>query len=162
MSSLKENISNRCRVFCLPVSKNLKIKVHKTIILPVVLYRCETWSFTDWGFLRTECWGRYLGLKGRKTDRGENCTMMNFITCILHRILLRWLNQGWGGLDMWHAWGKGDVFKGFWLGGPKGRDHWEDLGVDGRITLRWTLERYGSMGRTGFGWLSIGSRGGVP
>jgi hypothetical protein len=25
--------------------------------------------------------------------------------------------------------------------GPKGRDHWEDLGVGGRITLRWTLGR---------------------
>jgi hypothetical protein len=29
----------------------------------------------------------------------------------------------------------------FWLGGPKGRVRWEDLGVDGRITLRWTLGR---------------------
>jgi hypothetical protein len=25
---------------------NLKIKIHKTIILPVVLYGCETWSLT--------------------------------------------------------------------------------------------------------------------
>jgi hypothetical protein len=23
------------------------------------------------------------------------------------------------------------VFTGFWLGGPKGRDHWEDLGIGG-------------------------------
>jgi hypothetical protein len=35
--------------------------------------------------------------------------------------------------------GKG-VYR-FWLGGPKGRDNWEDLDVDGRITLRWTLRR---------------------
>ena len=28
------------------LSKNLKIKVYKTIILPVVLYGCETWSLT--------------------------------------------------------------------------------------------------------------------
>ena len=27
-------------------SKNLKIKIYKTIILPVVLYWCETWSLT--------------------------------------------------------------------------------------------------------------------
>jgi len=27
-------------------SKNLKIKVHRTIILLVVLYGCETWSLT--------------------------------------------------------------------------------------------------------------------
>jgi hypothetical protein len=26
--------------------------------------------------------------------------------------------------------------RGFWLGGPKGRNHWEDLGGGGRITLR--------------------------
>jgi len=28
------------------LSKNLKIKIYKTIILPVVLYECETWSLT--------------------------------------------------------------------------------------------------------------------
>jgi hypothetical protein len=27
-------------------SKNLKIKIYKTVILPVVLYGCETWSLT--------------------------------------------------------------------------------------------------------------------
>jgi len=26
--------------------KNLEIKIHRTIILPVVLYGCETWSLT--------------------------------------------------------------------------------------------------------------------
>jgi len=26
------------------LSKNLKIKIYRTIILPVVLYECETWS----------------------------------------------------------------------------------------------------------------------
>jgi hypothetical protein len=28
------------------LSKNLKIRLYKTIILPVVLYGCETWSLT--------------------------------------------------------------------------------------------------------------------
>jgi hypothetical protein len=28
------------------LSKNIKIKIHRTIILPVVLYGCETWSIT--------------------------------------------------------------------------------------------------------------------
>jgi hypothetical protein len=37
--------------------------------------------------------------------------------------------------------GRGEVFTGFWLGGLKARDHWEDLGVSERITLRWTLDR---------------------
>jgi hypothetical protein len=46
------NLGNACYYsvqnllsFCL-ISKNLKIKINKTVILPVVLYRCETWSFT--------------------------------------------------------------------------------------------------------------------
>jgi hypothetical protein len=53
------------------------------------------------------------------------------------------------------------VFTGFHLGSPKVRDHWEDLDVGGRITLSWTLGRQGSMGRIGFGWLRIGSNGGL-
>jgi hypothetical protein len=36
---------------------------------------------------------------------------------------------------------EGKVFAGFWLGGPKARDHWEDLGRGGRLTLRRTLGR---------------------
>jgi hypothetical protein len=28
------------------ISKNLKIKIYETVILPVVLYGCETWSLT--------------------------------------------------------------------------------------------------------------------
>jgi len=42
---------------------------------------------------------------------------------------------------MWQAWGRGEVFTGFWLVGLKGSDHWEDLGVDGRIILIWNLGR---------------------
>jgi hypothetical protein len=53
------------------------------------------------------------------------------------------------------------VIIGFRLGGPKVRDHWEDLGVGGRITLRWSLGRQGSMGRTGYSWLGIGSSSGL-
>jgi len=33
------------------LSKNIKIKIYRTIILPLVLYGCETWSRT----LREEC-----------------------------------------------------------------------------------------------------------
>jgi len=50
---------------------------------------------------------------------------------------------------------RGEVFTGFWLGGPKERDHWEDQRVGGRVTSRWTLERQGSVGQNGFGWLRI-------
>jgi hypothetical protein len=38
----------RFRVFCLPACclGNVKVKINKTIIVPVVLYGCETWSLT--------------------------------------------------------------------------------------------------------------------
>jgi hypothetical protein len=35
----------QCRTFCL-LSENVKIRMYKTIILPVVLYGCETWPLT--------------------------------------------------------------------------------------------------------------------
>jgi uncharacterized membrane protein len=75
------------------ISKNLKVKIYKTVILPVVFYGCETWSLTSeeehrLGVFENRVWGGYLDLKGRKTDRGENCIVMNFTACILHRILL--------------------------------------------------------------------------
>jgi hypothetical protein len=35
----------QCRTYCL-LSKNIKIKINRTIILPVVLYGCETRSIT--------------------------------------------------------------------------------------------------------------------
>jgi hypothetical protein len=38
---------------------------------------------------------------------------------------------------------------GFWMGGPKRRDHWKDLGVGERITLRCTL------GVDGTNWIRL-------
>jgi hypothetical protein len=57
--------------------------------------------------------------------------------------------------------GRGELFTRLWLGGSKGRDDWEDLGVGGRVTFRWILGRWVSIGQTGFGWLRIGSSGGL-
>jgi hypothetical protein len=37
--------SSEC--FDFPFRKSLKIKIYKTIILPFILYVCETWSFTQ-------------------------------------------------------------------------------------------------------------------
>jgi hypothetical protein len=43
----------QCRIFCLAIyyPKNVKVKIYRAIILPVVLYGCENWSLT----LREEC-----------------------------------------------------------------------------------------------------------
>jgi hypothetical protein len=47
--------------------------------------------------------------------------------------------MGWAGHVA--CMGRGELFTVFRSGGPKGRDHWEDLGVCGMVTLRWTLGR---------------------
>ena len=58
-------------------SKNIKIKIYRTIILPVVLYGCETWSLTlrEESRLRTfenSILRRIFGPKGRKWRRLHN------------------------------------------------------------------------------------------
>jgi len=75
------------------LSKNIKIKIYRTIILLVVLYGCETWSLT----LRE---GRGLRvfenrvlriISGSKRDEvtgnGENYIMRNLMFCTPHPIL---------------------------------------------------------------------------
>jgi hypothetical protein len=75
-------------------SKNIRIRIYKTIILLVVLYGCETWCLT----LREEhrlrpfenrVLRRIFGLKRAEVaEVGENCIMRSFITYPLHHIQL--------------------------------------------------------------------------
>jgi hypothetical protein len=49
------------------LSRNIKVKIYKTIILSVVLCGCETWSLTvRERCLRTGCTAEYLDLRGMK------------------------------------------------------------------------------------------------
>jgi hypothetical protein len=41
----------------------------------------------------------------------------------------------------------------FWLENLRGRDHLEDLGLDGKIILDRILGKWGGKARTGFIWL---------
>jgi hypothetical protein len=41
---------------------------------------------------------------------------------------------------MWHAWGRGEMFIGLWLGGPKVRERWEDPGLGERINVNMDVE----------------------
>jgi hypothetical protein len=121
------------------ISKNLKIKIYRTVILPVVLYGCETWSLT----LREE--QRLRVFENRELRRifgprrEEDESWRKLHNDELHDLysspnIVRVIkSRRMSGRDMLHAWGRGEVFTGFWLGGPKVRDHWEDLGICWRI-----------------------------
>ena len=81
------------------LSKKLKVKTYKTIILPVVLYGCETRSLT----LREEHRIRVFENKvlrkifGSKRDEitanGENYTILSYMHCILRLTKLGVLNR---------------------------------------------------------------------
>jgi hypothetical protein len=125
------------------LSKSLKIKIYSTIILPVVLYGCETWSL----ILREErrlrvfekrVLGRIFGSKRDEVTGGWRklhneelhnlYTLSNIIMMISRRIRWEWHVACTGG--------KLDMRTRFWLESLKRRDHSEDLDIDGRIILK--------------------------
>jgi hypothetical protein len=86
--------------------------------------------------------------------------MMTFIACILHRILLGWLNQGgWGGGTCGTHGERRSVYCAL-VGRPKGKRPLGTLRHRWEHKIKMDLGKIGSMGRTGFGWLSIGSMAG--
>jgi hypothetical protein len=60
---------------------------------------------------------------------------------------------------MWLGWGRGELYTWFWWGNLMKGGHFEDLVVDGRIILKWILNK--SVGRswTELIWLRIGRSG---
>ena len=44
---------------------------------------------------------------------------------------------------MWHVWKTGEVHTEFWWEDLRKRDHLENLGVDGKIIIKWIKKWYG-------------------
>jgi hypothetical protein len=92
------NSGNACyhsvqkRLFSRLLSENVKIKIYKTIILPIVLYACETWSLIVAEEHRLKVFEnrvlrRIFRPKGDEMVGGwRNCVMRNFITCTLGQV----------------------------------------------------------------------------
>jgi hypothetical protein len=106
------------------ISKNLKINIHKTVILPVVLYGCETWSLTlrEEHRLRVSDNRELRRIFGPKMEEDgswrklHNDELQNLYSSpnIVRAIKSR--RMRWAG----HAARMGgEVFTGFWFGGPK-------------------------------------------
>jgi len=130
-------------------SKNTKIKIHRTRILPVVLYGCETWSLTlrEEGRLRVfENWvlRRIFGPKRDEATRewrklrteepNDLYSSPNIVRVIKSR-RMRWMRCV-------ACMGRGEAHTGFLWGNLKERDHLEKPGVDGRIIIRWIFRKW--------------------
>jgi hypothetical protein len=104
--------------------------------------------------LRIKSWGGYLDLKGRIKLNNDELHSLYSSPNIVRVIKLR--RMRWAGHVARMVEGRG-VYRVL-VGRPEGK---RSLGVGGRITLSWTLGRWGCMGRTGFNWLRTGSSGGI-
>jgi hypothetical protein len=134
------NFGNACYNF---LSKNLKIKIYKTIVLLFIWYRCETWSLMLRGEYRLRVFqnrvlGRIFGPKRveiaedwRRLHNGEfhNLYALHDIIRVIKSRRIRWMG---------HIALKGrEMHTIFWLENLKERDHLEDLGIDGKTILEW-------------------------
>jgi hypothetical protein len=121
------------------LSKNLKNKIRRTIIFPVVLYGYEIWCLTlkkqrrlkvfenrvlrrIFGPKRDEVTGEWRKLNN------EELIDLCCLPAIVWVIKLRMRLVGHVAL-----WGRGEVYTGFWWGNLRERDHLEEPGVGIKI-----------------------------
>jgi hypothetical protein len=148
------------------LSKNLKIKIYRNIILPFFLYGCETWSFTLWeerrlrmfenrvlrriyGPKRDEVTGEWEKLHNEKLN--DLYSSPNIVRVIKSR--MRWAGHV-------ALMGERRDYRRFWWGNLRERDHLKDKGVDGRIILKHIFRKWDMVVWTGSSWLRIGTGGG--
>jgi len=147
------------------LSKNFKIKIYRTIITPVVLYGCETWSLKEERKLRV-----YENMVLRRVfgPRSEEVTEewrrlhneeLNDLYCspkIMRVIKSRRMRLAGHVARMGEE--RGCI--GSWWGNRREGDQWGDLGINGWIILRWISRRWVVVIWTGLGWPRIETGGG--
>ena len=131
------------------LSKNLKIKIYRTVILPVVLYGCETWSL----ILREERKLRVFEsmvlrrIFGPRSDevmevwrRLHNEKLNDLYSSPNNVRVIKSRGMRWAGHVARMGEERGCI--GSWWGNRREGDHWGDLGVDGWIILEWISRRW--------------------
>jgi hypothetical protein len=128
--------------------KNTKVKVYATIILPVVLYGCGTWSLPlrekhrpsmfenrvprkVFGSKREEATGDWRRLHNEGL-RDLYCSP-NIIRVIKRK------NEMVGACSTYK--GIGEAHTEFWWGNVKQKDQFDDLTIDGRILLKLIIKK---------------------
>ena len=144
-----------------------KIKIYRTIILPVVLYGCETWSLTlrverrlrafenrvlrrVFGPKRDEVTGEWRKLHNEELS--DLYSLPNIVGVVKLR-RMRWAGHV-------ARMGEGRGVHSVLVGKPEGkrplgrpRLRWEDI-------LRWIFRKWEGLVGTGWSWLRIGTGGG--
>jgi len=149
------------------LSKKLKIKIYRTIILSVVLYGCEAWSLTFreerklrvfenmvlrriFGPRRDEVTGEWRRLHNEELS--DLYSSPNIVRVIKSR-RMRWAGHV-------ARMGEERVCIGSWRGNRREGEHWGDLGVDEWIILRWISRRWDVGIWIGLGWSRMETDGG--
>ena len=147
--------------------KNIKMKIHRTIILPVVLYGCEIWSLA----VREErklrvCENRILrrifGCKRDAVTRVWRKLHIEELYELYSSPNIIWMVKSVRMKCAGHVARMGRGGKehtGFWWGKLRERDHLEDKGVDRRIILK-GIFRCWDGALTALIWLGRGRDGG--
>ena len=150
------------------LTKNVKIKIYRTIILTFVLYGCETWSLT----LREEHRLRVFENRvlrrifGSKKDeairewRKLHNEELNDLYCSPNIVpVIKSKGMRWAGHIAHMGEGRGEVYTGFWWGNLRERDNLGEPGIDGRIIFRWIFRKWYRGVWTGSIWLRKGTGG---
>jgi len=131
------------------LSKNLKIKIYSTIILPFVLYGCETWSLTLREERRLRVFEnrllRRIFVPRRDEVTGEwrksyNEELKNLYSSLNIVRMIKSRRMRWAGHVARMGVGRG-VYRVL-VGKPEGRSHWGDPGIDRRVILGWIFGKW--------------------
>ena len=147
------------------LSKHLKIKIYRSIILPVVLYGCETLSLTRREERKLKAFENMVlrRIFGPRRDEGEWRKLHNEelhdlysspnIVRVIKPRRMRWVG---------HVTRMGEergVYRVL-VGKPEGKRPLGDLGVDGWTILGWISRRWDVSIWAGLGWPRIETGGG--